>query len=74
MMIYKDIGCDLTTEELAVKRAKLAKEAGIDGIVCSAMEVSKIVDACGEDFVKVCPGIRPLDGEIGRPKKSSYSS
>ncbi len=65
----KDIGCDLTTEELAVKRAKLAKEAGIDGIVCSAMEVSKIVDACGEDFVKVCPGIRPLDGEIGDQKR-----
>ncbi len=65
----KDIGCDLTTEELAVKRAKLAKEAGIDGIVCSAMEVSKIVDACGEDFVKVCPGIRPLNKEVGDQKR-----
>lgn len=64
-----DIGCNLNTEELAIKRAKLAKEAGIDGIVCSAKEVSKIVDVCGEDFVKVCPGIRPVDGEIGDQKR-----
>ena len=65
----KDIGCNLTTEELAIKRAKLAKEAGIDGIVCSAKEVSKIVEACGEDFVKVCPGIRLLNEEVGDQKR-----
>lgn len=65
----EDIGCSLTTEELAVKRAKLAKEAGIDGIVCSAKEVSKIVEACGEDFVKVCPGIRPGGKDVGDQKR-----
>ena len=65
----KDIGCNLTTEELAIKRAKLAKEAGIDGIVCSAKEVSKIVEACGENFVKVCPGIRLLNEEAGDQKR-----
>ena len=65
----KDIGYNLTTEELAIKRAKLAKEAGIDGIVCSAKEVSKIVEACGEDFVKVCPGIRLLNEEVGDQKR-----
>ncbi|SFE76924.1 orotidine-5'-phosphate decarboxylase [Peptostreptococcus sp. D1] len=65
----KDIGCDMNTQELAIKRAKLAKEAGLDGVVCSAREVSKIVDACGKDFVTVCPGIRPASIEVGDQKR-----
>lgn len=64
-----DIGCNLGTEELAIKRAKLAKEAGIDGVVCSAQEVDKIVEACGRDFVTVCPGIRPKSAEVGDQKR-----
>jgi len=64
-----DIGCSLGTEELAIKRAKLAKEAGIDGVVCSAQEVDKIVESCGEDFVTVCPGIRPKSAEVGDQKR-----
>lgn len=64
-----DIGCSLGTEELATKRAKLAKEAGIDGVVCSAQEVDKIVESCGEDFVTVCPGIRPKSAEVGDQKR-----
>ncbi|RDY23011.1 orotidine-5'-phosphate decarboxylase [Romboutsia maritimum] len=65
----KDIGCDMTTEELAIKRAKLAKESGIDGIVCSAQEVDKIIQVCGDDFVTVCPGIRPTTSEVGDQKR-----
>ena len=65
----QDIGCNLTTEELAIKRAKLAKEAGIDGIVCSAQEVDKIVEACGKDFITVCPGVRPQGADKGDQKR-----
>lgn len=65
----KDIGCDMNTQDLAIKRAKLAKEAGLDGVVCSAREVSKIVEACGKDFVTVCPGIRPTSAEVGDQKR-----
>lgn len=64
-----DIGCNLNTEELAIKRAKLAKESGIDGVVCSAQEVHKIVEACGSDFITVCPGIRPATSEVGDQKR-----
>ena len=59
----------MTTEELAIKRAKLAKESGIDGVVCSAEEVDKIVEVCGEDFVTVCPGIRPSSSSAGDQKR-----
>lgn len=65
----EDIGCSMTAEELVIKRAKLAKKAGIDGIVCSAREVDKIVEICGDDFVTVCPGIRPATAEVGDQKR-----
>ena len=65
----QDIGCNMTTEELAIKRAKLAKKSGIDGVVCSAKEVDKIVKACGKDFVTVCPGIRPAASSAGDQKR-----
>ena len=59
----------MTTEELVIKRAMLAKKAGIDGIVCSAKEVDKIVEVCGENFVTVCPGIRPASSDAGDQKR-----
>ena len=39
--------------------ALLARDAGLDGVVCSAHEVATIRAACGEAFVTVVPGIRP---------------
>lgn len=65
----QDIGCNMTTQELAIKRAKLAKESGIDGIVCSAQEVDKIVEVCGSEFITVCPGIRPESADNGDQKR-----
>ena len=65
----KDIGCSMNTTETAIKRAKLAKEAGLDGVVCSAREVDKIVEACGDDFMTVCPGIRPENSASGDQKR-----
>jgi len=42
----------------AVKRAESAREAGLDGVVCSVHEAAAIKAACGEDFLTVTPGIR----------------
>jgi len=42
----------------AVSRAAMAREAGLDGVVCSAHEVADIKNACGPDFLTVTPGIR----------------
>jgi orotidine-5'-phosphate decarboxylase len=41
-----------------VNYAKVAKESGLDGIVCSPLEVEKVKEACGKEFVTVTPGIR----------------
>lgn len=41
--------------------ARNAKEAGLDGVVCSPLEAGLVKDACGEDFMTVTPGIRFAD-------------
>jgi len=41
-----------------VNYAKVAKKAGLDGIVCSPLEVEKVKAECGKEFVTVTPGIR----------------
>ncbi len=44
---------------LVVRKAKMAQEAGCRGVVCSGREVKAVKEACGRDFLAVCPGIRP---------------
>jgi orotidine-5'-phosphate decarboxylase len=45
--------------QLVLLRARLAKEAGCDGVVCAGTEARAVKDACGPDFLVVCPAIRP---------------
>lgn len=49
----------VSLEESVVHYARLADEAGLDGVVCSVHEAEAIGDACGEEFLRVTPGIRP---------------
>lgn len=44
--------------ETIVKYAQNAKEAGLDGVVCSPLEAAMVKDACGKGFLTVTPGIR----------------
>jgi orotidine-5'-phosphate decarboxylase len=53
------IGMDLEPEEQVMRLATLTKEAGLDGVVCSAMEAKKLKASIGSDFCLVTPGIRP---------------
>ena len=50
----------LSLDEIVLSYAKLAKEANLSGIVCSALEVPKIKENLGEDFITVTPGIRKV--------------
>jgi orotidine-5'-phosphate decarboxylase len=55
----RGIGINLSVPEMVVKLAKLAKSAGVDGVVASPQEIGLIREACGDDFLIVTPGIRP---------------
>ncbi|MGD8694359.1 MAG: orotidine-5'-phosphate decarboxylase [Syntrophobacterales bacterium] len=52
--------------KLVVHRAKIAKEAGCAGIVCSGHEVRAVKEECGDDLLVVTPGIRPEWGDISK--------
>ena len=60
-----DIGIPGSVEEAVVRYAKLTREAGLDGVVASPQEVTRIKAACGADFKTVTPGIRPAGSEKG---------
>ena len=53
------LGHAAPSEDLALAYAKLAHQAGCGGVVCSAWEAAAIGEACGEDFYRLTPGIRP---------------
>ena len=48
-----------------VKYAQNAKEAGLDGVVCSPLEAGMVKDACSSNFITVTPGVRFADGDVG---------
>ena len=55
----RDIGCMYSAETEVWKLAKLAKDAGLDGLVCSAKELQAVRQIMGEDAFIITPGIRP---------------
>ena len=57
------------TIDEVLKRAKLAKESGLDGVVCSVQEALEVRKVCGEDFIIVTPGIRPQGAEKNDQKR-----
>jgi orotidine-5'-phosphate decarboxylase len=63
------IGLSGTPRDAALRLALLAKEAGLDGVVCSPEEIAAIRSACGGDFLLVVPGVRPAGTETGDQKR-----
>ena len=52
-------------DEVVMQYALNAKQAGLDGVVCSPLEAGKVHETCGEGFLTVTPGIRFADGNVG---------
>ncbi len=52
-------GADRAVEQAVVQLARLARDAGLTGVVCSPWEVAAVKQACGTGFLAVTPGVRP---------------
>lgn len=55
----QQIGFAQAVADQVLRLAVLAKDAGLDGVVCSPHEIEIIKKECGRDFLVVTPGIRP---------------
>ena len=56
-------------DKVVMHYAQTAKNAGLDGIVCSPLESGKVHEACGRDFVTVTPGVRFAENDSGDQKR-----
>ena len=65
----RELLIDRPVGEVVESYAKNAKASGLDGIVCSPLEASRVHDVCGRDFITVTPGIRFKEGEAGDQKR-----
>jgi orotidine-5'-phosphate decarboxylase len=54
-----ELGINFTPAEIVLRLAILARDSGLDGVVCSAQEAALLRNQCGEGFCLVTPGIRP---------------
>ncbi len=65
----RGIGIDRPVTEMVPRLAKLAKDAGFDGVVASPKEVGLIRAVCGENFQIITPGVRPAFASLDDQKR-----
>ncbi len=65
----KDLLIEKPIADVVMHYAKNAKEAGLDGVVCSPLEAGLVHENCGSGFLTVTPGVRFADGDIGDQKR-----
>ena len=68
-VLHDQLLIDKSMDEVVKQYALNAKEAGLDGVVCSAFEAAEIHAACGDDFLTVTPGIRFKDNAADDQKR-----
>lgn len=57
--LNQELNVNMNIDDYVAELAKIARDAKLNGVVASASEVRKIKEICGEDFIIVCPAIRP---------------
>ena len=65
----KKSGINMSTTDMVMILAMLAKKCGVDGVVASPQETKMIRELCGSDFIITTPGIRMEDGNIDDQKR-----
>ena len=65
----RELLIDRPLDEVVLHYARSAREAGLDGVVCSPLEAGKVHAVCGDAFLTVTPGVRFADGDAGDQKR-----
>lgn len=63
--MQKELLINSSINDTIVQYAKNAKEAALDGVVCSPLEAGMVKEGCGSSFLTVTPGVRFADGDVG---------
>ena len=64
-----ELGVTGSPADVVERFAKIAKNSGAHGVVCSALEIDLVKNACGKDFKVIVPGIRPAGSSIDDQKR-----
>ena len=67
--LERDILIQMPMEEVVLRYAENARDAGLDGVVCSPLEAESVHARCGAQFLTVTPGVRFADGDKGDQKR-----
>jgi len=65
----RDLMIHAPIDEVVMHYAETARNAGLDGVVCSPLEAGKVHARCGSNFLTITPGVRFADGDIGDQKR-----
>lgn len=60
----------LELPQYALEMALLAQDSGLNGAVCSPQEVEQLRQTCGDEFLLICPGVRPRGSEAKDQRRS----
>ena len=71
---FTSLGLIGKVEDQVIRLAKLAKDAGLDGMVCSAKELKIVKKKMGQNLILVTPGIRPAGGIMNDQKRITTPS
>ncbi len=67
--LERDLLIRAPIDEVVLHYAQTARDAGLDGVVCSPLEAEKVHAHCGRSFLTVTPGVRFSDGDRGDQKR-----
>ena len=67
--MHEELKITGSMQDVVMHYATNAKNAGLDGVVCSPLEVETVHSVCGNDFLTVTPGVRFADGDVGDQKR-----
>lgn len=71
---FTSLGLIGKVEDQVIRLAKLAKDADLDGMVCSAKELKRVKKKMGKNLILVTPGIRPAGGIMNDQKRITTPS